>query len=99
MEVINQLSSKAELNIVAESNLTGNITGHLTNVPIDDAVRSLFLANNFNINQDAGIYTVGSKMAKPGKTYAIYKNRDLLTIEVKNAPALQQSEGKWRLQS
>jgi type IV pilus assembly protein PilQ len=88
-EVIRQLSIKAGINIVAESTLTGNITAHFSNVPIDDALRVLFSANNYTLQQDAGVYRIGSKTSRQNPSFAIFSNKGLLTIEVQNAQPVE----------
>ncbi|MBM3238565.1 hypothetical protein FJZ31_19900 [Candidatus Poribacteria bacterium] len=87
-EVIRQLSTRMGINIVAESNLTGTITAHLSDVPIDDALAALFSENNFTLYENSGIYHVGSRMSRQSSSFVIFKNKDLLTIDVKNAPVV-----------
>jgi len=84
--VIRQLSTQANINIVAESNLSGTITAHLSDVPLDDAIRALFSSNNFILSQNAGIYYVASRSSRRGSSFAIFFSDGLLTIDVKNAP-------------
>jgi len=84
-EVIRQFSTQMGINLVAESNLTGTITAHLSNIPIDDALPALFSVNNFTLSENAGIYYVGSRMSQQRSSFVILKNKGLLTIDVKNA--------------
>ncbi len=95
LEVINQLSTKASINIVAESKLTGTITAHLSSVPIEDALNALFSAHNFTLYQNADIYYVGSRTSRQDSSFVIFfskgapgfpRNEGLLTIDVKDAP-------------
>ena len=87
-EVIRQLSTQVGINIVAESNLTGTITAHLSDVSIDDTLTALFSENNFTLYENSGIYHVGSRMSRQNSSFVIFKNKDLLTIDVKNAPVV-----------
>lgn len=86
-EVIRQLSSQAKINIVAESTLSGTITAHFSDVPIEDALEALFAGNNFTLYQNAGIYRVGSRTSRQRGSFAIYASKGLVTIDVKNAPS------------
>ena len=88
-DVIRQLSIKAGINIVAESALTGTITAHFSNVPIDDAMQVLFSASNYILQQDAGVYRIGSKTLRQNQSLSIFSNKGLLTIDVKNAQSLE----------
>jgi type II secretory pathway component GspD/PulD (secretin) len=84
-EIIQKLSTEANINIVAESGLSGNITAHFSNIPIDDALYAIFSANNYTLYENGGIYRVGNRALSKG-SFAIFSNKGLLTIDVKDVP-------------
>ncbi|MFQ6043795.1 MAG: secretin and TonB N-terminal domain-containing protein, partial [Candidatus Poribacteria bacterium] len=85
LDVIEKLSTEADINIVAEDALPGDITAHFSNIPIDDALYALFSANNYTLYENGGIYRVGNRALSKG-SLAIFLNKGLLTIDVKDAP-------------
>jgi len=85
-DVIRQLSTNARLNIVADSALSGTISAHFSGVPIEEALQALFAANNFTLYQESDIYRVGSRVSQQRGSFAIFANKGLVTIDVKNAP-------------
>lgn len=84
-EVIQKLSTEANINIVAEGNLSGNITAHFSNIPIDDALYAIFSTNNYTLYENSGIYRVVNQELPKG-SFKIFLNKGLLTIDVKDAP-------------
>ncbi|HIE28167.1 TPA: hypothetical protein EYP66_12845 [Candidatus Poribacteria bacterium] len=85
LEVIEKLSTEADINIVAEDALPGDITAHFSNIPVDDALYALFSANNYTLYENGGIYRVGNRALSKG-SLVIFLNKGLLTIDVKDAP-------------
>ncbi len=49
-QLLRELSKLTSLNIVTESGLTGNVTVHLSDVPVEDALYSILTANGFVLN-------------------------------------------------
>lgn len=85
-DVIRQLSTKAKINLVADSALSGTITAHFADIAIEDALEALFAANNYTLYQNSEIYRVGSRMSQQRGSFAIFAHKGLVTIDVKNAP-------------
>lgn len=89
-QLLQELSKLASMNIVTESGLTGNVTAHLMDVPVEDALYSILTASGFMVDENNGIYRVrGGRMQQQrgggGSFYILYR-KDKLSIDVKNAP-------------
>jgi type II secretory pathway component GspD/PulD (secretin) len=70
--------------------LTGDVTAHLSDVPIEEALYALLVANGFMVDEDNGIYRVrsgGLRQQRGMGSFAIFYRNGKLSIDVKNAPA------------
>ena len=65
-QVIRMLNAQAGVSIVAAPNLTGPITAHLTDIPIEDAIPALFADDSFILNEINDVYQVSN--LQPGRT-------------------------------
>ncbi len=59
-QLLRAISLKTGMNIVSESDLTGNITAHLSDLPLEEALYALLTANGFIVDEDNGIYRIRS---------------------------------------
>jgi type IV pilus assembly protein PilQ len=88
-QLLRELSKLSSMNVVTESGVTGKITAHLTNVPVEDALYSILTANGFMVDEDNGIYRVrggGVQQRGGASSRSIFYRRGKLSIDVKNAP-------------
>ncbi len=89
-QLLREISRQTGLNITTESGLTGNITAHLSSVPLGDAIYVLLEPGGFIVNENNGIYTVKtSKIQQRGQgSYTIlYRKGKLSILDVKGVPA------------
>ncbi|MFW5775208.1 MAG: secretin N-terminal domain-containing protein [Chitinivibrionales bacterium] len=61
IEFVKELSSKAAVSIVPESNMEGKISGKLYQVPLDDGLRALLEGNGFKVRRRRDIYRVSAE--------------------------------------
>ena len=89
-QLLSEISKQANLNIVSESGLIGNVTAHLSDVPVEEALYALLAANGFMVDEDNGIYRVrggGARQQRGMGSFAIFYRNGRLSIDVKNASA------------
>ena len=86
-QLLREISVKTGINIVSESDLTGSITAHLSDVPVEEALYALLTANGFIVAEDNGIYRVRSGGVRTqrgvGSFSVLYRN-GRLSIDAKN---------------
>jgi len=58
-DFIRDISSKTGINIIAEKNVTGRVSGSLRNVDVEDGIRALLEANGFTMQYRGEILVVG----------------------------------------
>ena len=89
-QLLREISVQAGLNIVSESGLTGSVTAHLSDVPMEEALYALLVANGFMLDEDNGIYRVrsGLRQQRGMGSFAIFYRNGKLSIDVKNAPTV-----------
>ena len=88
-QILREISVKAGINIVSESNLIGDVTAHLSDVPVEEALYALLTANGFVIDDDNGIYRVragGMQQRGAVGSFSILYRNGRISIDVKNAP-------------
>lgn len=89
-QLLREISKRTGLNITTESGLTGNITAHLSSIPLSDALYVLLEPSGFIVNENNGIYTIKtSKILQRGQgSYTIlYRKGKLSIFDVKGVPA------------
>ena len=62
-EFIKDLSAKTSMSIVADSKVTGRITGKLFEVELDDGIRAILEGNGFLVSRRRNIYQISAKGA------------------------------------
>ncbi len=67
IDFIKEISSKAVVSIVPESNMEGKISGKLYQVPLDDGLRALLEGNGFKVRRRRDIYRVSSEASAGGE--------------------------------
>lgn len=87
-QLLRAISLKTGMNIVSESDLAGNITAHLSDVPLEEALYALLTANGFIVDEDNGIYRIRSSGMRAqqrgvGSFSVSYRNGRLF-IDAKN---------------
>jgi len=86
MGIIQELA-RAKVNIVAGDNVTGNITAHLTDVPITEGLRDMFASIGLTVNEDGGIYRVVQRMNRQTPGFYVFIHDNKVTIDAKGASA------------
>jgi type IV pilus assembly protein PilQ len=81
-DAIRAVSKQNNLNIVLDTNVTGKVTLHLTNVPVLDGLRSLAEPSGLEVVKDGRFYRIRKKL-EDEKSIIRYVN-DKLTIDVQN---------------
>jgi hypothetical protein len=87
-QLLRGISLKTGMNIVSESDLTGNITAHLSDLPLEEALYALLTANGFIVDEENGIYRIRSSGMRTqqrgvGSFSVSYRNGRLF-IDAKN---------------
>ncbi len=87
-QLLRAISLKTGMNIVSESDLAGNITAHLSDLPLEEALYALLTANGFIVDKDNGIYRIRSSGMRTqqrgvGSFSVSYRNGRLF-IDAKN---------------
>jgi type IV pilus assembly protein PilQ len=59
MDFVNNVSARASISIVSDSRITGNISGKLYQVNIDEGLRAILEGNGFTLNKRKNIYQIG----------------------------------------
>ncbi len=77
IDFIKEISSKAAVSIVPESNMEGKISGKLYQVPLDDGLRALLEGNGFKVRRRRDIYRVSSEsdMGDAGNRHSMAASR------------------------
>ena len=88
-QVIRLLNIHAGINVVATPNLVGNITAHLTQVPLDDAIPALFVGEDFVLNEVNGIYQVASRQMAQTPGLTIFITNEKVSIFAHDASLTQ----------
>ncbi len=91
-DFVQDLSEKAGVSIIAPNNITGLITAKLYNIPVRDAIKSIFEGNGFSVTSSRGVYTIGngdggSSSSQPRgnrRQFSVDLTGNELTIEVQN---------------
>jgi type IV pilus assembly protein PilQ len=87
-ELIRDIASQGEINIVANQTVTGDISGVLHDVPIERGLSSLLSANGFMLKQSAGIYEVTKAGGQPGRRKGLsvsVSQERLVSLDVSDA--------------
>ncbi|MFH1859995.1 MAG: secretin and TonB N-terminal domain-containing protein [bacterium] len=89
LKVLREISLQGGINIVADKSVSGLVSSHLANTPVELGLRALLEANGFTCEKVSGIFYVG--VARGKKTFSIMVDeKDLLsdklfTIDVASA--------------
>ncbi len=89
-QLLREISRQTGLNIITESGLTGNLTAHLSMIPLSDALYILLEPSGFVVSENNGVYTVKTtKIQQRGQgNYTIlYRKGKLSILDVKGVPA------------
>lgn len=87
-ELIRDIASQGEINIVADQTVTGDISGILHNVPLEKGLSSLLSANGFMLKKSAGIYEVTKAGGQPGRRKGLsvtVSNERMVSLDVSDA--------------
>jgi type II secretory pathway component GspD/PulD (secretin) len=87
-QLLREISVKTAINIVSDGDLTGNITAHLSDVPLEEALYSLMTANGFIVDESNGIYRIRSSGVRTQQrgmgSFSVLHRNGKLTIDAKN---------------
>ncbi|MFH1898193.1 MAG: secretin and TonB N-terminal domain-containing protein [Candidatus Desantisbacteria bacterium] len=80
LKVLREISLQGEINIVADKSVSGLVSSHLANTPVELGLRALLEANGFTCEKISGIFYIG--VARGKKTFSIMVENDLFTVDV-----------------
>jgi type IV pilus assembly protein PilQ len=83
LKVLKEISIQGNVNIVADKAVSGLVSSHLTNTPLEVGLRALLEANGFTCEKINNIFYVG--VSKGKKTFSIIVEDGLFTIDVCSA--------------
>ncbi|MFH1963611.1 MAG: secretin and TonB N-terminal domain-containing protein [bacterium] len=69
LKVLREISLQGEINVVADKSVSGLVSSHLANTPVELGLRALLEANGFTCEKVSGIFYVG--VARGKKTFSI----------------------------
>jgi type IV pilus assembly protein PilQ len=87
-ELIRDIASQGEINVVADQTVAGDISGILHNVPLEKGLSSLLSANGFMLRKSAGIYEVTKAGGQPGRRKGLsvtVSNERMVSLDVSDA--------------
>lgn len=84
--VVSLLAKKAQINVIAGTEVSGTVTANLQNIPLGRAIEIILRMNGLGIIEEDGVYRI--------TTYeeAVASRRDTRMIYLKNAQALEVKE-------
>ncbi|MFQ6115254.1 MAG: hypothetical protein ACE5NG_14445, partial [bacterium] len=85
-QVLREIAKQGKVNIVMEPNLTGKVTAHLADVPIETGLEAFLIANDFLVHQDDGVYRVFAMENQQRTSFFVFFSKGKFTIDVKAAP-------------
>jgi len=80
LKVLREISLQGEINIVADKSVSGLVSSHLANTPVELGLRALLEANGFTCEKISGIFYIGVSRGK--KTFSIRVENDLFTVDI-----------------
>ncbi len=86
MRIVQELA-RAKVNIVAGGELTGNITAHLTDVPIAEGLRDIFASIGFPVNESGGTYRVARRINRQTPGFYVFVHDNKVIVDAKGASA------------
>lgn len=84
LKVLREISIQGGINIVADRSVTGQVSSHFENAPLEIGLRSLLETNGFNVEKVNDIFQVTKMEGK--KTFSIMVTKEgLFTVDLKGA--------------
>lgn len=84
LKVLQEISIQGGINIVADRSVTGQVSSHLKNAPLEIGLRSLLETNRFSVEKVNDIFQVTKMEGK--KTFSIMVTKEgLFTVDLKDA--------------